>query len=83
MFLYSVQLTLVFWYIVCLVAILYLTVTPELRRRLENKFQTGAQANSYLVEAITGVQTVKSLALEGSMQRKWEENLSGISIRVL
>ena len=75
MFAYSVKLTFVFIGFVMLVAILYLTVTPELRRRLENKFQMGAQANSYLVESITGIQTVKSLALEGSMQKNWEDNL--------
>ncbi|HBL24735.1 MAG TPA: type I secretion system permease/ATPase [Deltaproteobacteria bacterium] len=75
MFVYSVKLTLVFLGFVLLVGILYLTVTPELRKRLENKFQMGAQANSYLVESVTGIQTVKSLALEGSMQKKWEENL--------
>ena len=35
----------------------------------------GAASNSYLVEAVTGMQTVKSLAIEGSMQKMWEENL--------
>jgi subfamily B ATP-binding cassette protein HlyB/CyaB len=76
MLLYSVKLTMVVLAFVIAIAILYLTVTPELRRRLEEKFQMGAQSNSYLVEAVTGVQTVKSLALEGSMQRKWEDYLA-------
>jgi subfamily B ATP-binding cassette protein HlyB/CyaB len=76
MFIYSVKLTLVFIAFVCIVGTLYITVTPELRRRLEYKFQMAAQSNSYLVEAVTGIQTVKSLALEGSMQMKWEESLS-------
>ncbi len=75
MFLYSVKLTLVFLAFVCIVGTLYVTVTPELRRRLEYKFQMAAQSNSYLVESVTGIQTVKSLALEGSMQKRWEENL--------
>lgn len=35
----------------------------------------GAASNSYLVEAVTGMQTVKSLAIEGSMQREWENYL--------
>jgi subfamily B ATP-binding cassette protein HlyB/CyaB len=35
----------------------------------------GAHSNSYLVESVTGVQTVKSLAIEGSMFRKWEDKL--------
>ena len=76
MLLYSVQLTMIVLGFVALVAVLYLTVTPELRRRLENKFQMAAASNSYLVEAVTGVQTVKSLAVEGTMQRRWEENLA-------
>jgi subfamily B ATP-binding cassette protein HlyB/CyaB len=76
MLLYSVKLTLIVFGFVALVAFLYLTVTPELRRRLESKFQMGAAANSYLVESVTGVQTVKSLALEGSMQKRWEDNLA-------
>lgn len=75
MFLYSVKLTFVVLGFVALIAILYLLVTPELRERLENKFQMGAQSNSYLVESVTGIQTVKSLAIEGSMQKKWEDYL--------
>ena len=76
MLLYSVKLTMVVLAFVSAIALLYLIVTPELRRRLEEKFQMGAQSNSYLVESVTGVQTVKSLALEGSMQRKWEDYLA-------
>ncbi len=76
MFIYSVKLTLIVLGIVALVALIYLIVTPELRTRLEDKFQMGAQSNSYLVESVTGVQTVKSLAIEGSMQKKWEDHLA-------
>lgn len=76
MFLYSPILTLLVIGFVTVIGILYLTITPELRSRLENKFQMGAQSNSYLVESVTGIQTVKSLAIEGSMQRKWEDYLA-------
>ncbi|WP_309500044.1 type I secretion system permease/ATPase [Sulfurovum sp.] len=76
MLLYSVKLTMIVLAFVSVIALLYLFITPELRRRLEDKFQMGAQSNSYLVESVTGVQTVKSLALEGSMQQKWEDYLA-------
>lgn len=76
MLIYSVKLTLVFLVFVSLVGILYVVVTPELRRRLQNKFMMAAQSNSYLVETVTGIQTVKCLALEGSVQKKWEDALS-------
>ena len=42
---------------------------------MEDKFQMGAQSNSYLVETVTGIQTVKSLSIEGAIFRKWEEKL--------
>lgn len=76
MFLYSPILTFIVIGFVVVLALLYLFITPELRERLENKFQMGAKSNSYLVEAVTGVQTVKSLAIEGSLQKKWEDNLA-------
>lgn len=75
MLMYSVKLTLVVCGFVTAIGVLYLTITPELRRRLEKKFQMGAASNSYLVESVTGIQTVKSLAIEGSMQKKWEDHL--------
>ncbi|PHM16870.1 MAG: type I secretion system permease/ATPase [Sulfuricurvum sp. PD_MW2] len=76
MLLYSVKLTLIVVGFVAVIGTLYFFITPELRRRLEEKFQMGANSNAYLVEAVSGVQTVKSLALEGSMQRKWEDYLA-------
>lgn len=75
MFVYSPKLTFISLGFLAIIAIIYVTITPELRERLEEKFQMGAHSNSYLVESITGVQTVKSLAIEGSMFKKWEDKL--------
>ena len=75
MFVYSPKLTFISLGFLAIIAIIYVTITPELRLRLEDKFQMGAHSNSYLVESVTGVQTVKSLAIEGSMFRKWEDKL--------
>lgn len=75
MFIYSVKLTFISLGFLAIIGIIYVLITPELRLRLEEKFQMGAHSNSYLVESVTGVQTVKSLAIEGSMFRKWEEKL--------
>ena len=76
MLLYSVKLTFVALGFVTIIATLYFFATPRLRARLEDKFQMGARSNSYLVESITGISTVKSLAIEGSMQRLWEDFLA-------
>jgi subfamily B ATP-binding cassette protein HlyB/CyaB len=76
MLLYSVKLALIAIFFVFVIAILYFFITPRLRERLEEKFQMGAQSNAYLVESVTGMQTVKSLAIEGSMQNRWEDYLA-------
>ena len=52
-------------------------VTPVLRKRTEEKFQRGAENQAFLVESITGVETVRSLAVEPQAQRKWEDQLAG------
>jgi ATP-binding cassette, subfamily B, bacterial HlyB/CyaB len=60
--------------------------TPLFRRRLEEKFQRGAENQAFLVESVTGIETVKAMAVEPQMQRRWEEQLAGYvasSFRVL
>ncbi|MGI9277310.1 MAG: ATP-binding cassette domain-containing protein, partial [Endozoicomonas sp.] len=51
-------------------------VTPILRARLNEKFKRGAENQSFLVESVTGVETLKSLAVEPQMQRRWEDQLA-------
>jgi len=75
MLLYSVKLSLIALSFIVVLGVLYASVTPEFRDRLQAKFEMGAKSNSYLVETVTGIQTVKALAVEGAMQQKWEDNL--------
>src|SRR3974390_857281 len=51
--------------------------TPLFRRRLDEKFRRGAENQAFLVESITGVETLKAMAVEPQMQRRWEEQLAG------
>ena len=51
--------------------------TPLFRQRLDEKFQRGAQNQAFLVESVTGVETLKAMAVEPQMQRRWEEQLAG------
>jgi ATP-binding cassette, subfamily B, bacterial HlyB/CyaB len=60
--------------------------TPLFRERLNEKFARGAESQAFLVESVTGVETLKSMAVEPQMQRRWEEQLAGYvaaSFRVL
>jgi subfamily B ATP-binding cassette protein HlyB/CyaB len=52
-------------------------VTPIFRRRLENKFDRGAENQAFLVESVSAIQTLKAMAIEPQMQRRWEEQLAG------
>src|SRR3984893_3211422 len=51
--------------------------TPLFRRRLDEKFRRGAENQAFLVESATGVETLKAMAVEPQMQRRWEEQLAG------
>src|SRR5882757_8167173 len=52
-------------------------VTPLFRRRLNDKFKRGAENQAFLVECVAGAETLKSMAVEPQMQRRWEEQLAG------
>jgi len=51
--------------------------TPLFRHRLNEKFLRGAENQAFLVESVTGVETLKAMAVEPQMQRRWEEQLAG------
>jgi ATP-binding cassette, subfamily B, bacterial HlyB/CyaB len=60
--------------------------TPRFRQLLDEKFKRGAESQAFLVESVTGVETLKAMAVEPQMQRRWEEQLAGYvaaSFRVL
>lgn len=73
---YSTTLTWVVLASLPFFIVLSAVVTPLFRHRLDEKFNTGAESQSYLVETITGVQTIKSFALEPEMQKQWEGRLA-------
>lgn len=76
MWIYSPTLTLIVLGTIPFYIILSLFITPILRNRLDQKFKYGAENQSFLVESVTGVETLKTMAVEPQMQRKWEEQLS-------
>ncbi|MEG2185453.1 MAG: type I secretion system permease/ATPase [Cloacibacillus sp.] len=76
MFFYSPKLTLISLLAFPFFIALSVFVTPIIRARLNVKFACNAESQSYLVETITGIQTVKSLAIEPQLNMKWEGLLS-------
>ena len=51
--------------------------TPLFQKRLDEKFKRGAENQAFLVESVSGIETLKAMAVEPQMQRRWEEQLAG------
>jgi subfamily B ATP-binding cassette protein HlyB/CyaB len=76
MFIYSATLAWIVVGALPLYALLSIATTPAFRRRLDEKFRRGAENQAFLVESITGVETIKAMAVEPQMQHRWEEQLA-------
>jgi subfamily B ATP-binding cassette protein HlyB/CyaB len=76
MFIYSTTLTFVVLGAIPLFALLSLIITPMLRHRLDERFNRGAESQAFLVEMVTGAQTVKAMAVEPEVQKRWESLLA-------
>ena len=74
--LYSWQLTIVVAAALPLYVVLSLAVTPLFRARLDERFRRGAENQSFLVEAVSGAETIKSMAVEPRMQARWEDQIA-------
>jgi subfamily B ATP-binding cassette protein HlyB/CyaB len=77
MFLYSQLLTMVVLASLPVYVAISAGVTPAFRTRLDEKFRRGAENQAFLVESVSGVETLKGMAVEPQMQRRWEEQLAG------
>src|SRR4030042_4506721 len=85
MLLYSGWLPLIVVVSLPLYAVLSITFTPIFRAKLNEKFNRGAENQSFLVETISGIDTVKAMAVEPRWNQKWEKQLasyvsSGLSV---
>ena len=80
MFWYSVELTLVALTIVPLYIIQNVWAVPIMRKKAAEVWGTKAANNSFMIESMTNIETVKSLAVEPQFVNRWE-NLVARNIR--
>ncbi|HGL6805304.1 TPA: ATP-binding cassette domain-containing protein, partial [Citrobacter amalonaticus] len=73
---YSMPLTLIVIASLIPYIILSVVITPILRRRLDEQFKQGARNQAFLVESLTGMETIKALAVENLMTRRWDEQIA-------
>jgi HlyB family type I secretion system ABC transporter len=72
MLIYSVKLTLVTLLTIPLFIALTFFVSPIVRRQLRAKAERNAETQSFLVEALSGIQTVKAQNIELNTRWKWQ-----------
>ena len=76
MWFYSGWLTLVVIISLPCYAFWSATISPILRTRLNDKFARNADNQSFLVESVTAIGTIKSMAVEPQMTRRWDQQLA-------
>jgi subfamily B ATP-binding cassette protein HlyB/CyaB len=76
MFWYSTELTLLVLASIPTYFLLSVVFTPVIRQRLEQKFTRNAENQSFLVETISGIDTIKALAVEPRWIHKWDQQLA-------
>jgi ATP-binding cassette, subfamily B, bacterial HlyB/CyaB len=76
MWYYSTTLTLVVLASLPVYVLLMVSVMPTFRKRLDEKFARGAENQSFLVESVTNIQTLKAGAVEPQTIRRWDEQLA-------
>jgi HlyB family type I secretion system ABC transporter len=89
MFFYSWKMSLLAFIIVPILTIITLVATPFLQRISREIFAAKTKESSYLIEAMTGISTIKSMGIERTVRWHWEDlfnqsikaNFSGQMIR--
>lgn len=73
---YSRELTLIVLASLPCYAVLSALYTPLLRGRLHEKFNRGAENQAFLVETVSGIGTIKAMAVEPQLTRHWDQQLA-------
>ena len=76
MFFYSVKLALLVLCSLPIYALITIIASPALRLKVEESFNRGAESQSFLVEAVGGVETIKALAVEPQLVKRWDNLLA-------
>jgi subfamily B ATP-binding cassette protein HlyB/CyaB len=76
MWFYSPWLTLIVLVSLPCYMVVSLGFTPVLRARLHEKFNRGAENQAFLVETVSGIDTVKAMAVEPQWTRQWDNQLA-------
>ncbi len=76
LFVYSHLLTMITLASLLLYVLLNLSLTPILKRKVKEKFRLETEKQAFLIEAVNGIETIKSMAVESAFIREWDEKLA-------
>jgi ATP-binding cassette, subfamily B, bacterial HlyB/CyaB len=76
LFIYSPLLTIIVLMSIPAYVLIAVMIRPLLRDKINDRFNTGAESQQFLVESIVGVQTLKAAAVEPILLANWEEKLA-------
>jgi len=73
---YSVTLALVVMATIPLYFLMAWLITPVFKTKLDEKFKLSADNQAYMVETITGIETLKATATEPRFTKQWDEKFA-------
>jgi len=73
MFFYNAKMTLVLIAFVIPIMALTLIATPKIKTYARDTFAAGTDSKSFLMEALSGVETVKGMGIERPVRLRWEK----------
>ncbi|MBE6102689.1 MAG: type I secretion system permease/ATPase [Selenomonas ruminantium] len=76
MFLYSNVLSYIVWVTIPIYIVLNAIVAPIYKKRINERFLLSAENNSFNIETITGIRTVKTMGVEQTFVGRYEEILA-------
>lgn len=76
MFLYSTTLSYIVWVTIPLYIILNAVIAPIYKKRINERFLLASEQQSFSIETITGVRTVKTMGVEKTFVERYEEVLA-------
>ena len=76
LFAYSATLTFVVLASIPCYLVIAALIRPILRDKINERFNTGAASQQFLVESVFGMQTLKAAAVEPILRNQWEERLA-------
>ncbi|MDY6350664.1 MAG: peptidase domain-containing ABC transporter [Selenomonas sp.] len=76
MFIYSSTLSYIVWATIPLYVILNALIAPVYKKRINERFLLSSEQQSFSIEAITGVRTVKTMGVEQTFVERYEDVLT-------